>query len=105
MELLDRAAVTFQLVLTKADEVKPAALERKHEEVAALARRASGGVSRRGGDQQRNGRGHCRTAGGDRRLPMIPRREGSRFAEKSVRSRAVTLLVRDIRLYPGDLRL
>ena len=38
MELLDRAAVTFQLVLTKADDVKPAALERKRREVADLAR-------------------------------------------------------------------
>jgi GTP-binding protein len=39
MDLLDRAAVTFQLVLTKADGVKPAALERKVAEVAALARK------------------------------------------------------------------
>jgi GTP-binding protein len=39
MELLDRAAVTFQLVLTKADAVKPAALARKLAEVAALARK------------------------------------------------------------------
>jgi GTP-binding protein len=39
MELLDKAAVTFQLVLTKADEPKPTALARKKEEVAALARR------------------------------------------------------------------
>jgi GTP-binding protein len=38
MELLDRAAVTFQIVLTKADGVKPAALGRKHEEARALAR-------------------------------------------------------------------
>ena len=38
MELLDRAAVTFQLVLTKADGVKPAALGRKLAEAAALAR-------------------------------------------------------------------
>ena len=38
MELLDRAAVTFQLVLTKADGVKPAALARKHDEAQALAR-------------------------------------------------------------------
>jgi GTP-binding protein len=38
MELLDRAAVTYQCVLTKADGVKPAALARKLEEVAALAR-------------------------------------------------------------------
>jgi GTP-binding protein len=38
MELLDRAAVTFQLVLTKVDAVKPAALARKQEEMAALAR-------------------------------------------------------------------
>jgi GTP-binding protein len=39
MELLDRAAVTFQLVLTKVDGVKPPALERKVAEVEALARR------------------------------------------------------------------
>jgi GTP-binding protein len=39
MELLDRAAVTFQLVLTKADGVKPPALERKVAEVNALSRR------------------------------------------------------------------
>jgi GTP-binding protein len=38
MELLDRAAVTFQLVLTKADGVKPGALARKLGEVRALAR-------------------------------------------------------------------
>ena len=39
MELLDRAAVTFQLVLTKADGVKPGALERKLAEARALARK------------------------------------------------------------------
>jgi GTP-binding protein len=39
MDLLDRAAVTYQLVLTKADAVKPAALARKTAEVAALARK------------------------------------------------------------------
>jgi GTP-binding protein len=39
MDLLDRAAVTYQLVLTKADAMKPAALERKLDEVKALARR------------------------------------------------------------------
>jgi GTP-binding protein len=38
MELLDRAAVTFQLVLTKADGVKPAALAAKRDEAQALAR-------------------------------------------------------------------
>jgi GTP-binding protein len=37
--LLDRAAVTFQLVLTKLDGVKPAVLERKVAEANALARR------------------------------------------------------------------
>jgi len=39
MGLLDRAAVTYQLVLTKADGPKPGALERKQEEVQALARK------------------------------------------------------------------
>jgi GTP-binding protein len=38
MELLDQAAVTYQLVLTKADGVKPPALERKQQEVRGLAR-------------------------------------------------------------------
>jgi GTP-binding protein len=39
MGLLDRAAVTYQLVVTKADGVKPPALGRKMEEVGALARK------------------------------------------------------------------
>jgi GTP-binding protein len=39
MDLLDRAAVTYQLVLTKADSVKPSALAAKQAEVDALARR------------------------------------------------------------------
>jgi GTP-binding protein len=38
MALLDRAAVTFQIVLTKADELRPAALERKAAEATRLAR-------------------------------------------------------------------
>ncbi len=38
MELLDRAAVTCQLVLTKADALKPEALARKLEAVGALIR-------------------------------------------------------------------
>lgn len=39
MELLDRAAVTFQLVLTKADDTKPERLARKLAEATSLARR------------------------------------------------------------------
>jgi GTP-binding protein len=39
MELLGQAAVTFQLVLTKADDVKPAPLARRIAEVQAIARR------------------------------------------------------------------
>jgi GTP-binding protein len=38
MDLLDRAAVTFQLVLTKVDGVKPEPLTRKMAEASALAR-------------------------------------------------------------------
>ncbi len=66
MELLDRAAVTFQLVLTKADGVKPAALARKLDEARAIGARASGGASGGGGDQQRERAGDCGAAGGDR---------------------------------------
>ena len=39
MDLLDRAAVTYQLVLTKADAVKPHVLARKEAEIAELARK------------------------------------------------------------------
>ena len=39
LELLDKAAVTYQLVLTKADAVKAPALARKQAEMDALARR------------------------------------------------------------------
>jgi GTP-binding protein len=38
MDMLDRAAVTFQLVLTKTDALKGAALDRKRAEALALAR-------------------------------------------------------------------
>jgi GTP-binding protein len=36
MDLLDRAAVTYQIVLTKADGLKPGGLARKQEEIRAL---------------------------------------------------------------------
>jgi GTP-binding protein len=39
MDLLDRAAVTYQCVLTKADDVKPRALEAKQDEVLSLTRK------------------------------------------------------------------
>ncbi|GAL98353.1 ribosome biogenesis GTP-binding protein YsxC [Acetobacter tropicalis NRIC 0312] len=39
MKLLDRAAVSFQIVLTKCDAVKPAPLARKEEAILAVARR------------------------------------------------------------------
>jgi GTP-binding protein len=39
MELLDRAAASFQIVLTKADAVRPGALARKVAEVEGVARR------------------------------------------------------------------
>jgi GTP-binding protein len=38
LELLDRAAVTFQLVLTKTDALKPPAMTRKLQETGCLAR-------------------------------------------------------------------
>ncbi len=39
MELFDHAAILFQIVLTKADQVKPAMLERKQAEMDALVRK------------------------------------------------------------------
>ena len=64
MDLLDRAAVTYQIVLTKADAVKPAALARKLAEVAALARAPPGRAHGGAGHQQRHRRRHRRAAGG-----------------------------------------
>jgi GTP-binding protein len=46
MDLLDRAAVTFQLVLTKADSVRPAALAKKVAETESLARAHPAGFPR-----------------------------------------------------------
>jgi GTP-binding protein len=43
MDLLDKAAVAFQLVLTKADDVKPAPLAARQAEVEALARKHPAG--------------------------------------------------------------
>ena len=65
MELLDRAAVTFQLVLTKADGVKPAALARKLDEARALAR-AHPAAHPEVVVTSRDGGGDCGVAGGDR---------------------------------------
>jgi GTP-binding protein len=39
MDLLDRAAVSYQCVLTKADAVQPPALGRRLDEVSAVIRR------------------------------------------------------------------
>ncbi len=39
MDLLDKAAMAFQLVMTKSDKLKPDALARKRAEVQALARK------------------------------------------------------------------
>ena len=60
--MLDLAAVTFQLVLTKADGVKPAALERKLTEALGLARAHPRRIGRRR-DEQRDGRRHRGTPG------------------------------------------
>ncbi|MGC9269765.1 ribosome biogenesis GTP-binding protein YihA/YsxC [Acidiphilium sp.] len=38
MGILDKAAVAFQIVLTKADKMKPDVLARKHESIMAIAR-------------------------------------------------------------------
>jgi len=43
MDLLDKAAVPFQLVLTKADDVKPAQLAARQSEIQALARKHPAG--------------------------------------------------------------
>ncbi len=43
MELLDKAAVAFQIVLTKADALRPEALARRRQEAEALARAHTAG--------------------------------------------------------------
>ena len=46
LDALDKAAVSYQIVLTKADELKPSELERRMAETAAADRQAAGGLSR-----------------------------------------------------------
>lgn len=45
MSILDRAAVLYRIVLTKADSVKPSALEKKQDEALALARKHAAALS------------------------------------------------------------
>ena len=63
LELLDQSAVAFQVVLTKADAVKPAAWSASRRRCGAGAA-ASGGASGRAGYQQRDGAGDRGFAGG-----------------------------------------
>jgi len=58
MDLLDRAAVTYQLVLTKCDAVKPEALAAKRAAVAALARTHPAAHMQVMATQQRDRPGH-----------------------------------------------
>jgi GTP-binding protein len=58
MDLLDRAAVTFQLVLTKTDALKPPALGHKIHEGRSPRALACGGISDHNADQQRIRRRH-----------------------------------------------
>ena len=60
MELLDRAAVTFQIVLTKTDGVKPPALARKLGEAKGLARAHPAALPGCRCNQQRDRRGDRR---------------------------------------------
>ena len=57
MELLDRAAVTFQLVLTKVGWCEAGGAGTETDEARGAGARASGGASGRGRDQQRDGEG------------------------------------------------
>ncbi len=63
MELLDRAAVTFQIVLTKADGVKPAGLARKLAEAGGLARTHPAAHPAVLATSAETGRGRARAAG------------------------------------------
>ena len=63
MDLLDRAAVTFQLALTKTDGLKSPGLARKIQEAEALAQLACCGIPAHTVSRERNRRRHCRAKG------------------------------------------
>ena len=44
-DLLDESAVTYQLVLTKIDKLKPAEVEKVYAETEAVAKKTGGGIS------------------------------------------------------------
>ena len=62
MDLLDRAAVTFQIVLTKIDDVHPGRAGRQAERGGRAGPRPPGRLPRRARHQQRNRRRHPRLA-------------------------------------------
>ena len=66
LETLDKAAVSYQIVLTKADEVKPAELAAADRRDRGGARQAPRGLSRGAADLGAHRRRHRRTARRDR---------------------------------------
>ena len=64
MELLDRAAVTYQIVLTKADGIRPGALAPQAGRGPGPGAQASRRLPGRAGHQQRDRGGHGGAAGG-----------------------------------------
>ena len=66
LALLDKAAVSYQLVLTKTDKIKPAGVPQADRGDACQDQEAAGGLSGRSGDLVGEGRGPRGIARGDR---------------------------------------
>ncbi len=71
---LDKAAVSYQIVLTKADKVKGGGAGRRHRGDRRQDRQATGSAPRGAGDLVRHRRGNRGTQGGDRRARSLTER-------------------------------
>ena len=65
MKMLDDAAVSYHLVLTKADKIKPTELAKTLEAIRGRSSQASGRPSADPADLERNRRRDCRVEDGD----------------------------------------
>ena len=68
MQLMNRSALTFQVVMTKADKIKDHERDRVLEQVRGKTGKAPRRLSRADPDKLRKRRGHCHIARGDLQL-------------------------------------
>ena len=73
MDLMDESGLSYQIVMTKADRLKPAALEQDARQAGRPGAQAPGLPPGDSGDQRGGRHRHCRIASGARRVCLTRR--------------------------------